>query len=350
MYTLFQRDRSDAPEPMSMLFYDPRVSGDFWYNLPLDGYFSNPGNAWVSMRSSWTTDQGLFLAMKTGALLNHQTHGDLDSGDFVLDALGQRWAGELGNGNYLADGYFSSEGQNSARWLYYRKRTEGQNTLLLGGQNQDVNGVPTTAFDSTHDAQTSFTYVAQKLSTAYFKADLTSFYGTLVWTPMSFATLILAHPFLPLRRNVKRAIRMLNGRRQVLIQDEVNVLSSGVQWCVQLSGAFLVPKLTGLLSQADAHQRDDIPIPEQSRGHFDSGWPTLGCETPLAFIRPIRRRPTLSPCVGPRPPRRRRISRPIECPFECTHGHFGWTRTTDHSSSIQVSGLRSGKWAPPDDF
>jgi hypothetical protein len=36
--------------------------------------------------------------MKAGQLTGHQTHGDLDAGDFVLDALGQRWAGEYGSG------------------------------------------------------------------------------------------------------------------------------------------------------------------------------------------------------------------------------------------------------------
>lgn len=59
------------------------------------------------MRSSWTDSDGLYVAMKSGKLTDHQTHGDLDAGDFVLDALGQRWAGELGNGDYLSEGYVS---------------------------------------------------------------------------------------------------------------------------------------------------------------------------------------------------------------------------------------------------
>lgn len=53
------------------------------------------------------------LTRAAGAEQNHQTHQDIDAGTFVLDAMGQRWAGELGSGNYLADGYFSSEAQNS---------------------------------------------------------------------------------------------------------------------------------------------------------------------------------------------------------------------------------------------
>lgn len=115
MYTLFQRDRGDAPEPMSMLFYDPQVSGEFWDGLALDHHFDNITDGWVSMRSSWTDTEGTYAAMKSGAIAGHQTHGDIDAGDFVLDAIGQRWAGELGSGNYLADGYFNSEAQNAQR-------------------------------------------------------------------------------------------------------------------------------------------------------------------------------------------------------------------------------------------
>lgn len=79
MYSLFQRDRSDAAEPMSMLFYDPQVTGDFYNGLALDHHFDNTSDAWLSARTSWTDNAGLYIAMKAGALLGHQTHGDLDA-------------------------------------------------------------------------------------------------------------------------------------------------------------------------------------------------------------------------------------------------------------------------------
>ena len=209
-YTLFQRDRGDVAEPMAMLYYNPEVSGQFWDGLALDYHFDNATDAWVSMRSSWTDNNGLYVAMKTGELTGHQTHGDLDAGDFVVDALGQRFFGELGSGNYLADGYFTSEGQNAERWDYYRKRTEGQNTLLMAGLDQNVSGViPATAFGTTGENQTSLVYTPSNSSTAYYSADLTEIYN-------GSSTL--------------RAVRLLNGRRQVLLQDEVNVPAAGVQW------------------------------------------------------------------------------------------------------------------------
>ncbi|GAA6007587.1 hypothetical protein JCM10207_006395 [Rhodosporidiobolus poonsookiae] len=212
VYTLFQRDRGDAPEPMSMFYYDPQVSGQFWDGLALDHHFSNDTDGWFSGRSSWTDNDGMYIAMKAGKLTGHQTHGDLDAGDFVLDAMGQRWAGEYGSGDYLSNGYFSSEDQDSARWLYYRKRTEGQNTLLIGGINQNVDGTPTTQFGTTNETQDALVYSAPNASTCYFTADLTPMYNDTT--------------------SAKRAIRFINGRRQVLLRDEVTTTAT-IQWRMQ---------------------------------------------------------------------------------------------------------------------
>jgi hypothetical protein len=44
---------------------------------------------WASMRSSWTDNDTLFVAVKAGKNQGHHTHNDLDTGDFVLDAAGQ---------------------------------------------------------------------------------------------------------------------------------------------------------------------------------------------------------------------------------------------------------------------
>jgi hypothetical protein len=177
-YSLFQRDRGDVVEPMAMFWYNPQVSGQFFDNLPLDHYFDDPSDSWASMRSTWTSTYGTYVAMKAGNLTGHQTHGDLDCGDFVLDALGQRWAGELASADYLGEGYFSSEAQDSQRWWYYRTRTEGQNTLLLDDSNQDVMAQPTTTWGSTGDVQDSLDYTPPTNSTAFFTIDMSTTYNT----------------------------------------------------------------------------------------------------------------------------------------------------------------------------
>jgi len=178
-YTLYQRDHSDAPEPWSMFWYDPSVSGTWWDGLALDQHFPAQQGEWATGRSTWSDNSGSYWAMKSGLLTGHQTHGNLDLGDFVYDAAGQRWFGELGSGQYLADGYFSSEAQNSERYLYYRTRTEGQNTILIDYQNQNVNAQPPTgnwgSSNTSQGAAPSFTVQAD--DTAYFVTDLSSAYN-----------------------------------------------------------------------------------------------------------------------------------------------------------------------------
>ena len=175
-YSLFQREQSDAADPSSMFWYNPAVSGAFWDGQPLDYFFDNALDQWVSMRSSWTDENALYVAMKAGQLQNHQTHNDMDIGDFVLDAIGTRWAGELGSGDYNSINYFSNDTQDSDRWSYYRKSMEGQNTLGIGN-NQNVLATPTVNYGSSQTVQGSSTvFIVPSDSTAYWTTDMTTAY------------------------------------------------------------------------------------------------------------------------------------------------------------------------------
>ncbi|KAK0557369.1 hypothetical protein OC846_000588 [Tilletia horrida] len=224
---LFQRDRADAAgDPLSLFWYDPSVKGAFWSGLALDRFFSYGEGSWASMRSSWTDFEGTYVAIKASNGTGHQAHGDLDAGDFVIDALGTRWAGEYGSGNYLSTDYFQSEAQDSPRWEYYRKGTQGQNTLVLNNQNQEANCQPVNTFGSTNVTQDStVTFKAATTDAAYFVTDMSSAYG------LSSGS-------------VKRGIRMLNARRQILLQDELGSgvagTSTSVQWRVQTNATVVL--------------------------------------------------------------------------------------------------------------
>ncbi|KAJ6574948.1 heparinase II/III family protein [Mycena capillaripes] len=210
-YALFQRDQRDAAEPWSMFWYDPAIAGAFWNGKALDHFFDNGLDQWASMRSSWTDNNALYVAMKAGMNQGHQTHNDLDVGDFVLDALGTRWAGELGSADYLSPNYFQSDVQSADRWKYYRKMTEGQNTILLDKANQNVAAAPIVNHDSSPGAiQGSSTVLdVPSDSTAFWTTDMTSAYFN--------------------ASSVKRGVRLLNGRKQVLIQDEISA-TAPVMW------------------------------------------------------------------------------------------------------------------------
>jgi hypothetical protein len=55
--------------------------------------------------------------------------------------------------------------------------TEGQNTILIGQTNQDVNAAPTIKHDSSGTTQGSSTVMdVPKDSTAFFTTDMTSAY------------------------------------------------------------------------------------------------------------------------------------------------------------------------------
>lgn len=86
--------------------------------------------------------------------------------------------------------------ENAQRWLYYRKRTEGQNTVVLNYLNQNVDTQPSTVFGSSGDAQGASTVkTLADGSTAFYTMDLTSAYnGT----------------------SILRGVRTLNQRKQVL--------------------------------------------------------------------------------------------------------------------------------------
>ena len=175
LFALFQREQADAAEPWSMFWYDPNIFGAFWDGLALDHFFDNSLDQWASMRSSWTDQHALYVAIKAGQNQNHQTHNDLDVGDFVIDALGTRWAGELGSGDYRSIGYFSNDTQDSVRWSYYRKSSQGQNTFVFGARDQNVAASPSVTSDSSQTTQGSSTvFNVPSDSTAYWITDMTS--------------------------------------------------------------------------------------------------------------------------------------------------------------------------------
>lgn len=80
-----------------------------------------------SMRSAWDDPEALFASMK-GVDETLKSHHDLDAGTFVFDALGVRWAMDSGNESYSLPGYWDYKYQ---RWTYYRKKTEGHNTIVI---------------------------------------------------------------------------------------------------------------------------------------------------------------------------------------------------------------------------
>ena len=115
---------------LSALWYDRRFQdGADFGGQPLGVYLrSDAGQELVLLRSAYLDENAVFAGFKAG--YNFINHGDLDIGSFVYDALGERWAEELGPGPYDAPGYFFNP-PAGGRWRNYCKRAEGQNTLVI---------------------------------------------------------------------------------------------------------------------------------------------------------------------------------------------------------------------------
>ncbi len=115
--------------PYELLWYDANLLKQASPDaaLPLDALYQRVGV--LAMRSAWDDPDAMFVAAKGGE--NGKSHGHLDLGTFVLDAGGQRWFLDLGADDYNIPGYFSAK-PGGRRWTYYRCRTEGHNTLVIG--------------------------------------------------------------------------------------------------------------------------------------------------------------------------------------------------------------------------
>ncbi len=168
------------PHIAHLLWFDGRSRAPQDDDLPRAAIYRGVDVAFL--RSAWGDPNAIFVGFKGGD--NKANHSHLDLGSFVLDALGVRWALDLGGDDYNLPGYFGKQ-----RWNYYRLRTESHNTLTFDGENQDPRGAaPLVAFGTT--PQRSFAV-----------ADMTAAYKSKTTR---------AH----------RGIALLD-RRQVLVQDEL---------------------------------------------------------------------------------------------------------------------------------
>lgn len=232
------------PHPFHMLWYDAALAKAPAPDPVRDRYFR--GAEVVTMRGAWNDANATFVAFKAGD--NKFNHSHLDIGTFAVDALGQRWARDLGSDNYNLPGYFGKQ-----RLDYYRLRAEGHNTLVINpgrgpGQNRGA-AAKVVRFASAPDR-------------AFAVADLTPAYS-------------------PSAKRVLRGVTVLN-RTDVLIQDEIEAgAPAEIYWfmhtgakielgadrrtaTLSLGGALLSARL---LSPAGAEfsAMDAVPLPGSPR-------------------------------------------------------------------------------------
>jgi hypothetical protein len=143
--------------PFHAVWYapDPAEAPD----LPACAYFR--GTETVFLRGGWTDPHASYVGFKGG--LNRADHAHLDLGSFVLEALGERWAFDLGRDDYDLPGYWDSK-EGGDRWNYFRLNNRSHNTLTL---NDDVQRADAVAPILSHRFSQEKSYAVADLTAAY---------------------------------------------------------------------------------------------------------------------------------------------------------------------------------------
>ncbi|MBQ2013364.1 MAG: hypothetical protein II206_11335, partial [Bacteroidaceae bacterium] len=189
---------------LSLIWYNPElVEGKSFDDRQTDYLvMSDEYESVASFRSFPGDAHQIYAAIKSGS--NQTNHTDMDIGTFVMEAMGVAWFEELGKDNYNLPNYMSRTNESSGRWTYYRKRAEGQNTIVInpstyGGQDVDAK-CQIIDYQSAYDGG----YATVNMKNAYDGAGATS---------------------------MKRSLALFDNRTRVRLRDEISCSSaSTIYW------------------------------------------------------------------------------------------------------------------------
>jgi hypothetical protein len=219
------------PQPYDILFARPEDFAPIDLTaMPLDKYWR--GAEVVTMRGRWNDPDATFVGFKAGT--NGVNHGHLDLGTFVVEALGETWAVELGSDRYNLPDYFGRR-----RWNYYRLRPEGHNTLVVSPDSAGPEQAPR--------AHTAITRFVSEPSRAFAIADLSNAYAP--------------------GASVVRGVA-LRQRRDVLVEDQLHFASpTAVRWFMHTRAEIALSKdgRSAELTQNGKHFYVTVLAPEAVR-------------------------------------------------------------------------------------
>ncbi|MCB1227395.1 MAG: hypothetical protein KDK99_16375, partial [Verrucomicrobiales bacterium] len=211
------------------LYFNPQAAG-YGPNPALEAAFPPENGVVATMRSLWDDRAGWYAALKGGS--NKDLHAQLDLGDFVLEAGGQRWAIELGTESDRVSQVEKVE-QREARYALYVEGTTGQNTLSFGAnQKLEASAVITGQLSSPERSA-----VVLDLSEAYSEA-----------------------------KSFQRGLMLLRGEDPcVLLQDDVDVKNtSALQWAMHTRAEVAVEGRKATLTQGGKTLTAYILSPESA--------------------------------------------------------------------------------------
>jgi autotransporter-associated beta strand protein len=231
--------------PWSLLWYEPR--GD-----AATGAVTSPGAAAArtdasfygdpSLRQWGTSGQTAFsehvsvwrdsltttssAVMFKGGYKGTDGHDNLDGGTFIFDALGQRWATDLGRDSY------SIPAVGGTNYGAYRKRAEGQNTLVINPAAND--------YLSSSDANERALNADQVYKDATGKPAYAPVVKSLSSDLQSIGVVDLTNLYAKMRvSSVQRGFLLDRTDGSLLVQDEITAgTAAEINWFMHLPVAY----------------------------------------------------------------------------------------------------------------
>ena len=193
---MLERKPGDG-EVFDLLWWDAEAARFDPAALPLDRHFRHAECA--SLRSSWTDPDALVLAIQGGDTAFNHSH--LDRGSFILEAQGIRWIMDSG----VEHQTYQAHVHKLSRWLFYRVRAEGHNTLVLNP------AAATNGPDQLKTGRAPITRFATRADAAQVELDMTSAYSN--------------HA-----QSVRRTFDLVDGRSAVVVTDRVRAEPATDLW------------------------------------------------------------------------------------------------------------------------
>ncbi len=187
--------------------------------LATDRYFRNVETG--SMRSSFTDPNAIWLAFHGGS--NDVAHMHLDSGSFVIDALGENWALDLGTEPLS---YFGTREQIGNPFLLYRLSSEGHNTVVINpSETAETQAIPSFSPIERFDTCADGAFAIMNLTSAYTRQsdfDGWDLHARIDKTPRArYDTKVTS---------AKRGFALNRKHSLVIIQDEWDFIKASDFW------------------------------------------------------------------------------------------------------------------------
>jgi len=204
-------ERSVKMTILDVLYYDPDLDTGL-VDMPLDNNFKGIHTA--TFRSSWASG-ATYTGLHVGP--SNQTHGDFDTGSFILSMGGVDWCGDPGTEDYNVQGFWDTS-DGGTRYRLYRKSLEGHSSIII--HSSEFNHGQKYVTETGNFPKINTFYSDE--NGGYAISNMTSQYGS---------TCTEAY----------RGVLMTNSRRTVVLQDDISFSSpTTLTWVLNLIGAIKI--------------------------------------------------------------------------------------------------------------